>query len=472
MVGYSFRGRGSELRSCSFLVLAVTFVLVASAAAASPAQSSAGAPSGVSQFSSLLSGYAVRPDWKVAGVDYYVGTPSGAALKNPTTISMAGVSVDKSSHTVTVNSSNVTLSGFDFGLDGGWQVNVTNNANNVTIQNSHFQVGSNNLMPIQAYYGGSINVLNNTFDGGASNGSSVNAMVFTGSGGATIEYNRFTNFPNDGIDITRDGDFVVQYNMFDTMGSGQYHTDAIQTYFSAISSLSIQYNTVYQPPSVSSGTMNAFVRIGDQQGNVVHDPVAAYNTIIMASTAAQTANVFQWDSGGSGTLLNPQIHDNFIDPKGVMYGIVSPVLQNSSGVTNPVTYNNMDLSTGKQILNSQYNSHTSGVPGKGPVAPLVTSRDAVGPTQVKLVGVASRGQTITIYDQSALLGAVKSGGDGVWLFTTPSLTEGNHSITARATSPQANSSAPSPAINIIVRSVATSTAGEAKTSDMISISSH
>jgi hypothetical protein len=91
---------------------------------------------------------------------------------------------------------------------------------------------------------------------------------------------------------------------------------------------------------------------------------------------------------------------------------------------------------------------------------------------VKLVGVASRGQTITIYDQSALLGAVKSGGDGVWLFTTPSLTEGNHSITARATSPQANSSAPSPAINIIVRSVATSTAGEAKTSDMISISSH
>jgi len=34
----------------------------------------------------LLSGYVVRPPWKVAGVDYAVGVPAGTALADPTTI--------------------------------------------------------------------------------------------------------------------------------------------------------------------------------------------------------------------------------------------------------------------------------------------------------------------------------------------------------------------------------------------------
>ena len=279
------------------------------------------------EFSNILSGYAVRPGWNVAGVDYYVGTPSSPVLKDPSTISMPGVSIRWFKPIVTVSGSNVTLDGYDFGLSGGWQVEVVNNANNVTIQNSHFQVGADNLMPIEAYYGGTINVLKNTFDGGASGGSSVNAMVFTGAGGATIEYNRFTNFPNDGIDITHDGNYVVQFNLFDTAGAGAYHTDAIQTYFSAVSSLSIQYNTMYEPPSFSNSGINSFVRIGDEQGNVVHNPVAAYNTIIMASTKAETANVFDWGaSGGTATLVNPQIHDNYIDPTGVLYAVISPYM--------------------------------------------------------------------------------------------------------------------------------------------------
>ncbi|QPF86525.1 hypothetical protein IC762_09680 [Bradyrhizobium genosp. L] len=411
---------------------------------------SANAPAGVAQFSSILNGYAVRPDWKVAGVDYYVGTPSGTALKDPATISMAGVSVDKSNHIVTVSNSNVTLNGYDFGLSGGWQVNVVNNANNVTIENSSFKVGANNLMPIQAYYGGTINVLNNTFDGGASGGSSVNAMVFTGNGGATIEYNRFTNFPDDGVDITHDGNYVVQYNVFDSMGAGSFHTDAIQTYFSAVSSLSIQYNTMYEPPSMSNGGMNSFVRIGDQQGNVVHNPVAAYNTVIMASTNAETANVFQWDQGGAGTLVNPSIHDNFIDPKGVMYAVVSPTLQNASGIINPVTYNNVDLTTGKPLLSGLYNNNTSGVPTKAPAAPAITGESALSATQVKLSGTAAAGTTVDIYDQGSLLGSVKAGTTGSWTFSTPQLTSGDHSFTARATDSYANSSAASAAFLLSV----------------------
>ena len=56
---------------------------------------SANAPVGSPQLPNLLDSYgASRPAWGVAGVDYHVGVPQGLALKDPTTISMAGVSVD------------------------------------------------------------------------------------------------------------------------------------------------------------------------------------------------------------------------------------------------------------------------------------------------------------------------------------------------------------------------------------------
>ena len=63
---------------------------------------------------------------------------------------MSGVSVNTAAHIVTVSGSNVTLDGYDFSLNGGWQVNIVNHANNVTIQNNYFKVGTNNQIPIQA----------------------------------------------------------------------------------------------------------------------------------------------------------------------------------------------------------------------------------------------------------------------------------------------------------------------------------
>src|SRR3954468_17404608 len=112
----------------SALGWALLAALLSTAPAAELADGSANAPAGTAQFVNLLNAYAVRPTWNVAGVDYYVGTPIGTVLKDPTSISMAGVSVDKSAHIIRVGGSNVTLSGYDFGLNGGWQVNVVNNA--------------------------------------------------------------------------------------------------------------------------------------------------------------------------------------------------------------------------------------------------------------------------------------------------------------------------------------------------------
>src|SRR6185437_11221022 len=107
---------------------------------------SANGSAGAAQLSTVLNGYAVRPTWNVAAVDYHVGVPAGTVLKSPATISMAGVSVNTASHTVIVAGSNVTLDGYDFSLNGGWQVDVR--GSNATIENSIFKVGSNGLTPI------------------------------------------------------------------------------------------------------------------------------------------------------------------------------------------------------------------------------------------------------------------------------------------------------------------------------------
>ena len=68
---------------------------------------SAGAPAGTPQFANILNGYAARPAWEVAGVDYAVGIKAGTVLKDPATIHIAGVTVDQGAQQVVVTGANV-----------------------------------------------------------------------------------------------------------------------------------------------------------------------------------------------------------------------------------------------------------------------------------------------------------------------------------------------------------------------------
>ena len=88
---------------------------------------SAGAPAGTPELPNLLNGYASIPQWEVAGVDYAVGVPTGTALKDPSTISMAGVSVNTTTRVVDITGSNITLNGYDFSLHGGYVIYIGGN---------------------------------------------------------------------------------------------------------------------------------------------------------------------------------------------------------------------------------------------------------------------------------------------------------------------------------------------------------
>ncbi len=183
----------------------------------------ANAPAGTPQLPNLLSDYALRPPWKVAGVDYAVGVPRGTALKDPTTISMPGVSIDTTRHIIFVTGSNVTLDGYDFSLHGGWSVYIERGRSDTVIENSKFLVGANNLVPIAAESGaGKLTVEYCTIDGGgfgvAGNPGAIYTLIsYNGSGGLTVEYDWLKNAPQHIIEF-RNGTLIDQYNLIQNAG--------------------------------------------------------------------------------------------------------------------------------------------------------------------------------------------------------------------------------------------------------------
>jgi hypothetical protein len=186
----------------------------------------------------LLSSEAHRPPWNVAGVDYAVGTPSGTTLKDPSTISLSGVSVDKVGHYVTVTGNDVVVSGYDFSLGGGWGVQVTGGSGAV-IKNNNFVVGSNHIGPIYvASSATNVTIESNVIDGqGAGGGAGTQILVGSdGMGTTTIQYNVIENAWGQNIVQSSDvggENWIIRYNVIQNGGLGfnqGAHGDWIQQY--------------------------------------------------------------------------------------------------------------------------------------------------------------------------------------------------------------------------------------------------
>jgi hypothetical protein len=145
------------------------------------------APAGPAQHPALLNGYAVRPSWKVAGVDYAVG-PQGRALRIPTTQNLpTGVSL--SSHAIYIEGANVTLDGYDL---SGLTVLVNDSASGtITITNC-----SGNGVVIRSTVNAKANVVVSycTLDGGAM-GSDSNFQTIQVWCPLTVQYTWIKNSP-------------------------------------------------------------------------------------------------------------------------------------------------------------------------------------------------------------------------------------------------------------------------------------
>src|SRR5216684_3513115 len=287
------------------------------------------APAGTPQLPSLLSGYAVRPPWKVAGIDYAVGVPSGTALKDPLTLSMSGVSVNTTSHTIFVTGNNVTLNGYDFSLEGGWDVYVEG-ANDV-IENSNFKVGANNLVPIGSSTAASnLTVMYNTIDGGglgvAGNPGAIYTLIsFRGSGGMTAEYNWLKNAPQHIIEFLN-GTLIDRYNLIQNVGySVGAHVNDVQFNGSVSNGSVIDFNTVFNPQPVNGYPIpGEGIQVEAQLGSTITHTRVENNTIIATgpSLTASYLIVIRQDAG-TNVIDGVDIHGNYLDTTGA-YGPFYP----------------------------------------------------------------------------------------------------------------------------------------------------
>lgn len=313
------------------------------------ADGASGAPAGPAQLPTLLAGYAVRPPWNVAGVDYATGIPSGTVLLDPFTsfpgtiapaLVTAGATFNSGNNVLTFSNQNghtadnAVIDSYDFGLHGG--VTVQPIANGMTIQNCNFKIGANARIPIlvDAACNG-ITITKNSFDSNSIDNSTLAGQIGVNAyNTVTVTYNYFKNpyreaivmggSPNGAVSAT------IQYNLIQNAGFGfQFnnliHADWIQSVVENADTwnfLNWNFNTCVQTLNDATARtqgLSLFSAAGQSvlgaTGFCVNEQVQN-NTIVVSGTGGNAVNVgiilnTTWLQN-SGTVIN-----NYVDPTGI-----------------------------------------------------------------------------------------------------------------------------------------------------------
>ncbi len=306
---------------------------------------SANAPVGVAQLPNLLSGEAVRPPWQVAGVDYAVGNPTNITLKDPSSISMAGVTVDKVNHIVTVTGNNVTLDGYDFSLSGGW--GVVTKAANTSILDSKFVVGANANAPIQGTTTASNLVVGYTSIDGKGIDVGNTGLIQMKGVGLTVQYSAVMNSAGDLIQAHGSGIIDLRYNLIEQGGiAAGAHGDFLEV-FGGPFVATILYNTTYQHSGANGGT----------QGLMLEPDFPGSPGVITSGEYGN--NTFVSPGGNESYFLGitvPDIvntvtvHDNYFDATGT-YGFIPGGIRGGpdDGSNKTIFTNNVNMTNGTVV---------------------------------------------------------------------------------------------------------------------------
>ena len=301
-------------------------------------------------YPTLLNGYAYKPSWQVAGVNYYVGRPSSAGLKDPATMSIAGASVDLANHRIVVDNTatNVLIDGYDFSLNGGWYVLNWTNVGTLTIQNSNFAVGSNHQTPINTYSGtGNITLLNNTFEGNFDMNTTLSTFVsYSGTGTLTVRYNWFKHAVSDVIDINNSAaNLIAEFNLFEDTGAAGVHGDIIQFAGSGPYTAIMRYNTTKQAAGLSAQGFMVEPDVGQNTG-VITAGENGYNTFTGA--LSYFVGVTIADLAGPSAF---NVHDNYFALDGGAFGFTPGGVRGgpNDGQALSVYTNNVNMVDGSKV---------------------------------------------------------------------------------------------------------------------------
>ena len=302
----------------------------------------AGAPAGTPQYPNLLSAYAIRPTWNVAGVDYAVGVPAGLVLKDPTIDSLpSGCSYNGGTTTVNCSGNNITLQGYDFTLHST-SLYFGSGSDHIVVTRNKFG-GTACVDPMILMQGVANSTLSyNTLDGGGATCTTLpwgTVISMTVVNGSTIirEYNWLKNAPADMTQnagpTSGSATIIDRFNLYDTQGwSG--HPDGIQLNGGNFSNSFYSYNT-YRNPNVGQGAAAGTqpVHIEAQLTATISNYTVNNNVVLTSGTGWQTANIdiACKQSSGINTNTGFSAYANYIDATGTVNG--SAALSNGYSCT-------------------------------------------------------------------------------------------------------------------------------------------
>jgi hypothetical protein len=315
---------------------------------------SSNAPECTIQLPSLLAGYRVRPNWRVAGVDYCVGRSERTPLKDPATISMSGVSVDAAGRRINVTGDKVRLDGYDFSLHGGWSVVIK--GNDTEIINSYLLVGSNHLPPIV----GTVSSTNLyvgycVIDGNNDRNTTPGALISMSGSSLKVEYSWLKNSGEDMIQIGGGGNLVVHNNLFQEGGQGfasGAHGDFLQVLFGPYINVSIMYNTTVQTTGWTQGMM-VEPDVGQIPGKVETGKFAHNTMVTKRPNNNNYAQNYLMGVTVDSLVSTYTVHDNYYDASGAL-SFAAGGTRGGPNDSSPKTIfmNNVNMATGAILQDS------------------------------------------------------------------------------------------------------------------------
>ncbi|MDA9469628.1 cadherin repeat domain-containing protein [Bradyrhizobium sp. CCBAU 53415] len=328
-------------------------VSIVASAVASPGDGSANAPTGAAQFPSLLNAMAARPPWSVAGVDYRTGINTGVTLKDPATISIAGVDVDTGSRVVTILGNNVIIDAYDFSLGGGWSLHVGSGSqiggSNAIITNCKFRYNTLWIRNQPGAGNPGTTIRYCEFDGGVT-GVDSNAPEFLidyrANGDHIFEYNWVHNVACDVFGISEyydDGTISKWTCRFNVMNDSGYnsaigwHPDWVQTYGGAITEIDFSYNTFAE---ISGG--GAVQGVCGDPGGPWYGGAIHHNVFYCGDSVHINFFVTPYTPGSQ--LID--VHDNYARLKAGGFGGSGVVFNYPGSEADGNFHDNVNMSTG------------------------------------------------------------------------------------------------------------------------------
>jgi len=343
---------------------------------------SSGATAGTPNLPTALASYSSantirRLGCKAAGVDYHVGVATNATLKVPTSSNLpSGCSLSGS--TVSCSTAGVVFSGYDM---TGKQLSIS--GANVTISGNKWSLTSNCLAPIFYNPSGTWHIEGNSMDGkglttcvnGLAGG--LSAMVYNvGAPAGTIVYVRWNEFiltPEDTLNFggssgaTSGGvQPIIAWNLWNGQGNTG-HPDGIQLTGGTFRNIKVLGNS-YINTRVNNDPGIQPLHLEAQLSSNIYGSETAFNSVAMPGTCnggnnwpnspndpppyhcvGNFAIACKNDPGYSppDSFTGYNVHDNFVDPTGLIAAISI-----SSDCTNVTSAHNVDMTTGKDIINA------------------------------------------------------------------------------------------------------------------------